>query len=174
MRSGKSLSEAMEQHKSEQNAFWLWACNGQAGEARAEINADGRDNDDSDPPRRPHRGGGEGGGGDGGGGGGGGGGPWTPPPCPRPPRHQRAVLRAKGGGKNKAQPNTDEASDEPRAKRQRYATTTKGNKPFCVGWNVGRCKDDQCPNGKVHACNLILDSGKTSGGTHRCCEAHKA
>ena len=46
----------------------------------------------------------------------------------------------------------------------RTADTTKDGKAICSGYNMGRCKKDICPQGKLHACNgLLKESGRVCG-----------
>ena len=104
MRSGLSLSEAMLCHKAEMNAFWMWACNSRAGDARRDIDADGFDNHDGD----------------------GNGGDWTPPPPSRPPmergrggKSQKVAQPGKGRGKSqKGEKRERPSADEPLASDQ--------------------------------------------------------
>ena len=53
--------------------------------------------------------------------------------------------------------------------KQLYASTLPGGKHVCKAWVNGMCtkKESDCPNKRVHACDIILPSGKVCGGNHR-------
>ena len=153
MRSGLTMSEAMFAHKAEMNALWLWACSSRVAATRQDIAAD---DGSGDGPATPPR---------------------VPPP-PRPPRGGKSVKAPRGRGQGEDKPAKRPKVDLQPAKgdhqgKKKYATTAKSGKQFCIAWNRGQCVEGHaCPNERVHACNLILENGKTCGGGHRCNEGH--
>ena len=72
-------------------------------------------------------------------------------------------LKPKGGGKGK---------DKGGGKKKdfkiggKYVTTAKG-KPLCFDWNNGGCKEKNCPNHRVHQCQICR-------GNHRAKNCPKA
>jgi hypothetical protein len=53
--------------------------------------------------------------------------------------------------------------------QRKYASTGRGNKKFCVAWNRGKCTshENQCAQGHVHACNVIVEGKACSNKSHR-------